>query len=129
MDYESFKDELQNLGPELNENYQLVIIKTLVENGLEEPGLSEGLSKDDIKKELEFYNEDKNSVSDIGFEKLEDKKLIKKNGDKYTLELEGITKDAWSKALDLVCICNKKIYFRTTNGFEPMKINPSYILI
>ena len=52
MDYESFKDELQNLGPELNENYQLVIIKTLVENGLEEPGLSEGLSKDDIKKEL-----------------------------------------------------------------------------
>ena len=64
MDYESFKDKLQNLGPELNENYQLVIIKTLVENGLEEPKLSEGLSKDDIKKELGFYNEDKDSVSD-----------------------------------------------------------------
>ena len=91
MDYESFKDELQNLGPELNENYQLVIIKTLVENGLEKSKLSEGLSKDDIKKELEFYNEDKESVSDIGFGILENKKLIKKNGDKYTLELEGIT--------------------------------------
>ena len=67
MDYESFKDKLQNLGPELNENYQLVIIKTLVENGLEKSKLSEGLSKDDIKKELEFYNEDKESVSDIAF--------------------------------------------------------------
>ena len=55
-------------------------------------------------------------------------KLIKKNGDKYTLELEGITEDDWKKALELVCICNKKIYFRTTNAFEPMKINPSYFM-
>lgn len=113
-------DELKNFVMEEirpQANYQFVVIKTLLE-------LENRASREQISQALEFYNRDKPSqdhYNSIVFSVLEGRNIIFREPDNYyhlNIEQEQDLFDV----LDVITICNKKIY---ENKLNP---NPEYFI-
>ena len=105
----------------------MVIVKTIIENGI-----TEKTNLDYITKEIEFYNKDNNSESKPAIREAVDvlikNKIIEEDPkNEFTLNVMVNSLNI-ADQFELISLCNKKIYFRVNAHYEPVKINPDYYL-
>ena len=89
----------------------MVIVKTIIENGI-----TEKTNLDDIINEIEFYNKDNNSNSKPAIRQAVDvlikNKIIEEDPkNEFTLNLDNPKDCKTEHRLELISLCNQKIYF------------------
>ncbi len=106
----------------------MVIVKTIIENGL-----TAKTKLDNITKEIEVYNKDNNSSSKPAIRETIDvlikNKIIEEDPkNEFILNLDSQADCKIEDQLELISLCNRKIYFHVNAHYEPVKINPDYFL-